>query len=204
MLIENLQSKTKLALLTVIATIAGCAVICLGVFYAALHMVSERNKQIYVLQGSTPLLAERTDLEVNLEVECRSHIEMFHQFFFTLAPDEDYIKWTLGKAMYLCDESGMQQKNSLEEKGFYSKLQSATAYFFIHTDSIRIDMEKMTFEYYGTQRIERPSSILTRSLVTAGVLKSSKRTHNNPHGLLITQWRTVSNKDIEYRSKAGL
>ena len=49
----------------------------------------------------------------------------------------------------------------------------------------------MEFMYYGKQRIERRTSILTRELVTAGQLKRVPRTDNNPHGLLITNWRTI-------------
>ena len=59
----------------------------------------------------------------------------------------------------------------------------------------------MEFMYYGQQRIERRTSILTRELVTAGQLKRVPRTDNNPHGLLITNWRTLMNKDIEQKNK---
>ena len=59
----------------------------------------------------------------------------------------------------------------------------------------------MEFTYYGRQRIERRTSILTRELVTGGQLKRVPRTDNNPHGLLIVNWRTLLNKDIEQRTK---
>ena len=59
----------------------------------------------------------------------------------------------------------------------------------------------MTFTYYGRQRIERRTSIMMRQLVTAGQLKRVPRTDNNPHGLLITNWRTLLNKDLEQRKK---
>ena len=62
--------------------------------------------------------------------------------------------------------------------------------------------ENMEFTYYGRQRIERRSNILTRELVTAGQLKRVPRTDNNPHGLLITNWRTLLNKDIEQKTKS--
>ena len=51
------------------------------------------------------------------------------------------------------------------------------------------------------QRIERRSNILMRELVTAGQLKRVPRTENNPHGLLIVNWRTLLNKDIEQKTK---
>ena len=90
---------------------------------------------------------------------------------------------------------------NLKEKGFYSNIMGTSAVFSIFCDSINFDKEKMEFTYYGRQRIERRTSILTRELVTAGQLKRVPRTDNNPHGLLITNWRTLLNKDIEQKTK---
>ena len=120
---------------------------------------------------------------------------------FTLAPDDKYIKYTMEKAMYLIDETGLAQYNTLKEKGFYSNIMGTSAVFSIFCDSIKFDKDKMEFTYYGRQRIERRSSILTRELVTAGQIKRVPRTDNNPHGLLITNWRTLLNKDIEQKTK---
>ncbi len=48
------------------------------------------------------------------------YIENFHQYFFNLPPDNDYIKWTVGKAMYMADGTALKQKQALDENGFYS------------------------------------------------------------------------------------
>lgn len=55
-------------------------------------------------------------MDETLDVEAKSHIEMFHHLFFTLAPDDKYIKYTMDKAMYLVDETGLAQYNTLKEK----------------------------------------------------------------------------------------
>ena len=73
---------------------------------------------------------------------------------------------------------------NLKEKGFYSNIMGTSAVFSIFCDSINFDKDKMEFTYYGRQRIERRTSILTRELVTAGHLKRVPRTDNNPHGFL--------------------
>lgn len=141
-------------------------------------------------------------MDETLDVEARSHVEMFHHYFFTLAPDDKYIRYTMGKAMYLVDETGLAQYNTLKGKGFYSNILGTSAVFSIFCDSIAFDKEKMEFTYYGRQRIER-SSILMRELVTAGQLKRVPRTEPTtpPHGLLISNWRTLLNKDIEQKTK---
>ena len=143
-------------------------------------------------------------MDVTLDVEAKSHVEMFHHYFFTLAPDDKYIKYTMEKAMYLVDETGLAQYNTLKEKGFYSNILGTSAVISIFCDSIKFNKENMEFTYYGRHRIERRSNILTRELVTAGQLKRVPRTDNNPHGLLITNWRTLLNKDIEQKTNQYL
>lgn len=202
MVIKNLENKIKLVTIICVVVIIGCVVISVSSIMTATSMVVDAQKKIYVLDGNVPILVTRTTMEETLDVEARSHIEMFHHFFFTLAPDDKYIKYSMEKAMYLVDESGLAQYNTLKEKGFYSNIMGSSAVFSIFCDSIKVDMNKMEFTYYGRQRIERRSNILMRELVTAGNLKRVPRTDNNPHGLLITGWRTLLNKDIEQKNKS--
>lgn len=203
MVIKNLENKIKLVGIVCCFFLVGCVVISLGSIWTARSMVVDAQKKIYVLDGNVPILVERTTMDETLEVEAKSHVELFHHLFFTLAPDDKYIKYTMSKAMYLVDETGLAQYNTLKEKGFYNNIMGTSAVFSIFCDSIKFDQEKMEFTYYGRQRIERRTNILTRELVTAGSLKRVPRTENNPHGLLITGWRTLLNKDIEQKTKTN-
>ena len=201
MVIKNLENKIKLVTIVCCVFLAGCVVISMSSIWTARSMVADAQKKIYVLDGTVPVLVERTTMDETLDVEAKSHIERFHHLFFTLAPDDKYIKYTMDKAMYLVDETGLAQYNTLKEKGFYNNIMGTSAVFSIYCDSINFDPQKMEFKYYGRQRIERRTSILTRELVTAGQLKRVPRTDNNPHGLLIVNWRTLRNKDIEQKTK---
>lgn len=201
MVIKNLENKIKLVGIICVSVIIGCVIISLSSFWTARGMVADAQKKIYVLDGNVPVLVQRTSMEETLEVEAKAHVEAFHHYFFTLAPDDKYIQYTMEKAMYLVDETGLAQYNTLKEKGFYNNIMGTSAVFSIFCDSIKFDKEKMEFTYYGRQRIERRTSILMRELVTAGQLKRVPRTENNPHGLLIVNWRTLLNKDIEQKTK---
>ncbi len=201
MVIKNLENKIKLVAIVCSVFLVGCVVISMTSIWTARNMVVDAQKKIYVLDGTVPVLVERTTMEETLDVEAKSHIERFHHLFFTLAPDDKYIRYTMDKAMYLVDETGLAQYNTLKEKGFYNNIMGTSAVFSIYCDSINFDPQKMEFKYYGRQRIERRTSILTRELVTAGQLKRVPRTDNNPHGLLIVNWRTLLNKDIEQKTK---
>lgn len=201
MVIKNLENKIKLVGIICSLFLMGCIIISIASIWTARGMVTDAQQKIYVLDGNVPILVERSTMQETLDVEAKSHIEMFHHYFFTLAPDDKYIKYTMEKAMYLVDETGLAQYNTLKEKGFYSNIMGTSAVFSIYCDSIKVNMQNMDFTYYGRQRIERRSSILTRELVTAGQLKRVPRTDNNPHGLLIVNWRTLLNKDIEQKNK---
>ena len=202
MLIKNLENKIKLVLSISSLFLIGCIVISLGALWTAKGMVDEANDKIYVLDSNhVPIMVTQSDMRENLEVEAKSHIELFHHLFFTLAPDDKYIDYTMEKAMYLVDETGVAQYNALKEKGFFANIMGSSAVFSIFCDSIKFDKDKMSFSYYGRQRIERRTSIMMRQLVTEGNIKKVPRTENNPHGLMITNWRTILNKDLESRSK---
>lgn len=201
MVIKNLENKIKLVTILCCCFLLGCILICIASIWTARGMVADAHKKVYVLDGNVPVLVRQTDMEETLDVEAKSHVEMFHHLFFTLAPDDKYIRYTIEKAMYLVDETGLAQYNTLKEKGFYNNIMGTSAVFSIFCDSIRFDAAKMEFTYYGRQRIERRSSILMRELVTAGRLKRVPRTENNPHGLLIVNWRTLLNRDIEQKTK---
>lgn len=196
MLIQSLEQKTRLALMTVLLTIVGNVVICGFLIAYCAKLISEERHQVYVLDGSIPFLAQRTKEEANFVMEAKADIQLFHQYFFNLAPDDDYIKWTLGKALYMADGSALKQKQGMDESGFFNDVVSSSATCTIICDSIKLDEKTRKFTYYGTQTIRRPSRTLRRTLITTGGLINAPRTENNPHGLLITNWRTLKNIDL--------
>jgi len=198
MLIQSLAQKTRLAMLTVLATLCGSVALCGFTLWRCLALIGEERQQIYILDGDIPFLAERAQLEANFSMEAKAHIQLFHQYFFTLPPDNDYIKWTVGKAMYMADGTALKQKQAMDEKGFYSDIVSSSAVCTIMCDSIHFDEHERKFTYYGTQLIKRRSRDIKRSMITAGSIENVPRTRNNPHGLLITNWRTIENKDLDY------
>lgn len=86
MLIQSLEQKTKLAMMTVIVTISGCVVICGFTLWCCMSLVTKEREQIYILDGDIPFLAERAQLEANFTMEAKAHIQLFHQYFSTCLP----------------------------------------------------------------------------------------------------------------------
>ena len=201
MLIKSIEDKINLATTVSILSIAASVIIVIAAMIYTFVSTQAERKNIYVLSNEIPIEATRTDASVNFDIEAKAHIEQFHNLFFTLPADEIYMERTISKAMYLADESALKQYNTLKENGFYNSIMSSSANISIMADSIVIDYNKMSFLYYGVQRIERPTSILKRQLITSGSLQQTPRSDNNPHGILITNWKTELNKDISYTPK---
>lgn len=199
--LENLDKQKKANAMVALVAIASAVVISIMSLVMAFNFADNASSTIYVLNRDTPLVAARTRQDVTVDIEAKAHINLFHSLMYTLPPDNDFINENLEKAMYLVDESGLEQMNAMKERGFYSQIITASANFSIMTDSISFNEEDMSFIYYGTQRIERRSSLVYRVLITEGNIQSTTRTENNPHGMIITNYRTVKNDEVEYKAK---
>jgi hypothetical protein len=69
-------------MITVFATIGGCALICGFTVWSCIALVNKERQQIYVLDGDIPFLAQRAQLEANFTMEARAHIQLFHQYVY--------------------------------------------------------------------------------------------------------------------------
>lgn len=198
MMIKSIESKIRLATFLSLGSFLLCFAVVATVSFFAYRYVKDSRKSIYILDPSgTPILAKQTDVQLNRAAEYRAHIAKFHSLFFSLVPDDKFIEYQMKQAMYLVDESGALQYNNLKEKGFFTSILSSSAVLTLRTDSIFLDEKRMYFRYYGTQKIDRRSSSITRSLITEGNLVDLEtRSDNNPHAVLITRWKTLENRDI--------
>jgi conjugative transposon TraK protein len=200
-LIQNIETKIKLSLFISVASLITAIIISVMSFSYASKMITTEKSQIYVLDHNVPLVAVRTNILDNRQAEYKATVETFHDLFFSLPPDKEYIENQLKKSMFLIDASGLAQYNTLKEKGYYSGVISTSSVITCTKDSILLDLNTKEWKFYGKEKIERPSSITIRSIVTTGNLQDVARTDNNPHGVMITNWRTLENKDIKNESK---
>jgi len=197
MIVKNIEAKIRLATWVAFGSFLTSIILSAVCCSYAYRQVSDARKSIYILSNGIPLQANQTDIQVNRPAEYRADIDLFHALFFSLTPDDKYIEYQLKKAMYLVDESGADQVNNLKENGFFNSVLSSSSVITLQTDSISLDMAKRYFRYYGKLKIDRRSSTVIRSLITEGYLKDIPRSDNNPHGVLIVNWKTLENKDLE-------
>ncbi len=200
-LIKDIESKIRISKITAIVAIISACVIVIAALIYTYSVINLSNKTIYVLSDNTPIMALRTDFEMNRPAEYKAQIDYFHSLFFNLTPDDVFIDSQMKKAMYLIDESGIQQYRNMKEKGFFASILASNSILKLQTDSISLDMTNKTFVFYGKQIIDRKTSRLTRNLITTGSLLDIPRSENNSHGVLIQNWKTLENKDIDFREK---
>lgn len=201
MLIRNIEQRIKINKIVSISTIAFAVIIVLAGFFFAYKMIQDSRKSIYILDNGVPVLAKQTDVLLNRPVEYKAQIELFHRLFFTLAPDDQYIKDNVQTSLYLIDDSGKKEYANLREKGFYNQIVASSSMVSIHTDSIKLDSEQKKFQFFGKQMITRKSSVIMRKLITEGYFEDIIRSPNNPHGVLLKNWRTIDNEELSNQTK---
>jgi len=170
------------------------------VFTLSVQLVERSKQKIYVLDnGKSLLVALREDISENRDAEARDHVKRFHELFFTLEPDKEYIENNIREALYLADRSAMEQYRSYKENNVYNQVIASDISMTLQTDSIRMDFSHYPyrFTFYGKQKIVRTSNITIRNLETSGFLRNISRTDNNPHGFLMENWRIDENNDLE-------
>lgn len=183
--------------------IVGCVLISGFTIYKSLNLISQMQTRIYILANGKALEAYASERKDNIPVEARDHVKTFHQYFFTLDPDDKVIKANVTRALYLADESAKRVYDNLKENGFYSGLISGNINQTIRIDSVAVNISEYPYHFrcYGTQSIIRPTSITTRSLTTEGALRNVSRSDNNPHGFLIERWNTIENRDLKTENR---
>jgi conjugative transposon TraK protein len=196
---KNIDTAFRYTRLISIVTVITTLALCGFLQYRSYQQAQSYQSKIYVLAGGKILEALATDRKENVPVEAEDHVKTFHQYFFTLDPDEKFIQANVTKALYLADGSAKRQYDNLKEGGYYASIISGNISQSISIDSVRLYMDRHPYYFrcYATQEITRATSIVSRSLITEGYLRNVNRTSNNSHGFLIERWSTLENRDIK-------
>ncbi|WP_254412117.1 conjugative transposon protein TraK [Dyadobacter diqingensis] len=200
---KNIDTAFKhIRTFTFVALISS-AFFCCFTLFKSLKSVETAQSRVYILESGKILEAYASPRSENIPVEARDHIASFHKLFFTLDPDDKAIQSSLAKALYLADGSAKKQYDDLRESGYYTGIISGNISQQIQIDSIRVQISSYpySFKCIAQQRIIRPTSIVTRRLITEGSLRTVSRSDNNPHGFLIEKWITVENRDIGVQNR---
>lgn len=201
MIVKNIEKRIQINKTMAIATVIFAIVIVIVGFTYSYKIVQDSRRSIYILDNGIPVLVKQTDELLNRPVEYKAQIDLFHKLFFTLIPDDEYIKKNIDKSLYLIDNTAKRERENLLEKGFYNQIISSNATVSIQTDSINLDLNAKKFVYYGTQMINRKTSLIVRKLITQGYFKDIARSPNNAHGVLLENWNIIDNSEVAVKQK---
>ncbi|RKR80681.1 conjugative transposon TraK protein [Mucilaginibacter gracilis] len=201
--LKNIDTAFKHIKAFSLVLIAACTAICAFTVFKSYQFVSNAQSHIYILANGKALEAMSAERKDNIPVEAKDHVRMFHYYFFNLDPDEKVIIANITKALYLADNSAEKMYNDLKEQGYYADLMSGNISQQVSIDSVNVDINQYPYYFrcYAKEKIIRTSSIVTRSLITAGYLRNVARSDNNPHGFLIEKWNTLENKDLKTENR---
>ena len=196
---KNIDSAFKYVRGFCLLIVAGSFSLCCYAIYKTYQVMRASKETMYILANGKILQAVAGERKENIPVEARDHIKTFHQYFFTLDPDDKVIQSNVTKALYLADASAKRTYDNFKESGYYSNVISGNISQTISIDSIELNINNYPFYWrcYATETITRSTSIVTRDLVTEGYLRTVSRSDNNPHGFLIEKWNTIENKDLK-------
>jgi len=196
--LKNIDSAFRFIRAFAFVLLILCFLICSYVLYKSYELSAKLENKIYVLAGDKALEAYASGRKDNIAVEARDHVRMFHIYFFTLDPDEKSIQSNLTKALYLADVSAKKQYDNLQEMGYYAGVISGNISQQVTVDSVLVDTrtEPYAFRCYARIKITRPTSIVTRNLITQGYLRNVSRSDHNAHGFLVEKWETLENRDL--------
>lgn len=200
---RNIETAFRHIRLFTAVVVVGSLMLCGFVVWQALRAIAHVQDRIYILESGKALEAIAGSRQENIPVEARDHIRAFHMDFFTLDPDEKVITANLTKALYLADNSARRIYEGLKESGYYNGIIAGNISQQAVIDSVALDMHSypIHFRCYATEKIIRPTSQITRNLLTEGWLRNTGRSDNDPHGFLIERWTILDNHDLKIETR---
>ncbi len=176
-----------------------CSLFCI---YFNYRTNENAKNSFYLLDNDQKLAMVRVkDYKRAIDILCEGHVNIFHELFFSLEPDLEFIKKNIEeKALYMVDHSGSRLYNRLVDQDYYEDIAKSSYSIELEKDTIIIDYSKypFRFQFIGKQRIEKDGDTEYRSLITTGYIKETKTTPNNLNGLKIARFVVLDNKDLTY------
>ncbi len=198
--IKSSMSNMRTAAISALVTAGLVAVASTGL---AIMFVRENSSNIYILDRGTAATASLGEADSQRELEVRDHVIRFHELMMNLSPSSDAIKTNIDRALTMSDRSAFNYWQDLSETGFYNRLVSANISQQFSLDSISTDMASYPYrsEVFGKLYLIRESNITAYRIRTSCQLVDIGRSKDNPHGLMIEQFRVVSNDKIGTRKR---
>lgn len=194
-ILQNIDTSLKTMRFVMLVVISLSFGFSAYIYFISMQQIEESKNKVYLLnQGNALELVRSRNGKENIKAEIKSHITMFHEFFYNLDPDPVDIKSRINKALYLIDDSGALIHSKRQEELYYHKLIDGGISSRIYVDSIRVKQTNDNYEcfIFARQKIIRSTKTTEKHMDSHCSIRNVLRTDNNPHGFLIQQYRITN------------
>src|SRR5690554_99022 len=101
--LKNIDTAFKHIKVFSVVLIVVCLFISSFSLVKSYQAVQAAQNRIYILANGKAIEAFSAGRKENVHVEAKDHVKTFHEYFFSLDPDDKVIKTNVSKALYLAD-----------------------------------------------------------------------------------------------------
>src|ERR1700712_5626446 len=139
---KNIDTAFRHVRMFTLIVIICFTIICCFALYKSFRLVYAMQSKVYILANGKALEAYASDRKDNIPVEARDHVKNFHQYFFSIDPDDKVIQTNITRALYLADASAKREYDNLRENGYYANVIAGNISQQIKVDSITVDINE--------------------------------------------------------------
>jgi hypothetical protein len=194
--IQNILGQNRFVVLAVI--LASTLISAISILSVLRLHNDAMNKAFVVSTQGKVIPLQLVDQKENLSVEALAHLEMFHEYFYNINPNN--YERNLEKALWLGNSSVDALYRQKKADGVYNRLlQYSLVQKVLDIDSkINLDSEPFSFETKTIFEINRGASTDIYELISSGqLIRIDRNFPNNTHGFLITNFFENSLRKLE-------
>jgi len=194
--IQNILGQNRFVVLAVI--LASTLISAISILSVLRLHNDAMNKAFVVSSQGKVIPLQLVDQKENLAVEALAHLEMFHDYFYNINPNN--YERNLEKALWLGNSSVDALYRQKKADGVYNRLlQYSLVQKVLDINSkINLDGEPFSFETKTIFEINRGTATDIYELISSGQLIRIDRSFpNNTHGFLITNFFENSLRKLE-------
>ena len=201
--LTTVRSSMRAMTLLCAGALAAAAVIALGAVYVSSREGVSKMSNIYVLDKGEVSTATSAPEGSQRRLEAQDHVARVHEYLLNLPPSSEAIKSNVDKALAMSDRSVYNYYQDLSEQGFYQRLVSANISQQFTIDSVKVDMQSYPYaaRVWGKLYLMRESNITQYDMSTSCRLVDVERSKENPHGMILEQFRVESNEKVATRRR---
>lgn len=199
-ILNNISFKEKFSLyISIFSVVAVCVTVLVMfvIFTNKSTQIVEKSKgEVYVMVDDLVLKAIRSnDFKESTDASAKGALLLFHNYFWSLEPYEEYINENHGKAFDMSDGTVKQLRKYLNGQRFYNNILSGqySTRLVMKADNIQIDYTKKPFKFVaqGKLLVYRKDDVVTHNLFSEGELEQRGNADNNFTGFFIKNYKVT-------------